>query len=117
MGLKGLVAHLECQVRLLIPYTLVNGISMVSTNLNVPAMEDRIEARERQIMEYEQKEYLSQQLILPSISPHLSQKLFQHTNAKVIQDKVKLDITAKSSLHQIDILNRLQTIKCLSSLD
>jgi hypothetical protein len=98
-------------------YALINSILMVYTNPNVPAIEDQIKARERRIMEYEQKEYLTQHLILSSISPHLSQKLLQHTTAKVMWDDVKLNGTAKSSLHQIDILNRLQTIKCPSSLD
>jgi hypothetical protein len=80
-------------------------------------MEDQIEARSRQKMEYEQKEYLTQHLILSSTSPHPSQKLLQHTTAKVMWDDIKLDAPAKSSLHQIDILNRLQTMKCPSSSD
>jgi hypothetical protein len=66
MGLKGLVMHLKGQVRLPMPHALVNGISMVSTNPNVPATEDQIEARERRIME--QQEYLTQRLILSSTS-------------------------------------------------
>jgi hypothetical protein len=99
------------------PYALVNSISMVSANPNVPAIEDQIEARERQIMEYEQKKYLTQHLIFSSTSPCLSQKLLQHTTAKVMWDDIKPDATAKSSLHQIDILNRLQTMKCPSLLD
>jgi hypothetical protein len=46
MGLKGLVAHLEGLIRLPVPYALINGISMVSTNPNVPTTGDQIEARE-----------------------------------------------------------------------
>jgi hypothetical protein len=66
------------------PYTLINVILMVSTNPNVPAMEDQIKARERRIMEYEQKEYLTQQLIISSTSPCTSQKLLQHMTAKAM---------------------------------
>jgi hypothetical protein len=117
MGLKGLVMHLKGQVRLLTPYALINGISMVFTNLNVSAIEDQIKARERRIMEYEQKEYLAQHLILSPTLPHLSQKLLQHTTAKTMWDDIKLDATTKSSLHQVNILNRLQTMKCPSSSD
>jgi hypothetical protein len=47
MGLIGLVVDLEGRVRLRVPYTLVNGILMVSTNLDIPATEDQIEAREK----------------------------------------------------------------------
>jgi hypothetical protein len=117
MGSKGLVMHLEGRARLPTPYALVNNILMVSTNPNIPAMEDQIEARERRIMEYEQKEYLAQYLILSSTSPRLSQKLLQHTTAKAMWDDVKLNATTKSSLHQVDILNRLQTTKCPLSSD
>jgi hypothetical protein len=111
MGSKGLLMHLEGRARLPTPYALVNGISMVSTNPNIPATEDQIKARERRIMEYEQKEYLTQHLILSSTSPRLSQKLLQHTTVKAMWDDVKLNATTKSSLHQVDILNRLQTMK------
>jgi hypothetical protein len=55
MGLKGLVMHLKGQARLLISYALINSILMVSTSPNIPAIEDQIEAKERRIMEYEQK--------------------------------------------------------------
>jgi hypothetical protein len=68
-------------------------------------------------MEYEQKKYLAQHLILSSTSPCLSQKLLQLTTVKAMWDDVKLNVTAKSLLHQINILNRLQTMKCSSSLD
>ena len=117
MGSKGLVAHLEGRVRVPSPYVLVNNVPMVSTNPDVPATEDQIETREKKIMDYEQKEYLAQHLILSSTSPRLSQTLLQLTTAKEMWDKVKLDATAKSSLHQVDILNKLQTMKCPSSHD
>jgi chloramphenicol O-acetyltransferase len=68
-------------------------------------------------MEYEQKEYLALHLILSSTSAHLSQKLLYLTTVKAMWDDVKLNVTAKSLFHQIDILNRLQTMKYSSSLD
>jgi hypothetical protein len=37
--------------------------------------------------------------------------------AKDMWDAVKHDATTKSSLHQVDILNQLQTMKCSSSAD
>jgi len=117
MGSKGLVAHLEGRAKQPVPYVQVNDVLMVSTNPDVPATEDQIEAREKKITEYEQKEYLAQHLILSSTSPRLSQKVLQMTTAKAMWDAVKLDATAKSSLHQVDILNKLQTMKCPSSSD
>jgi len=75
---------------------------------NTPATEDQIEAREKKILEYEQKEFLAQHLILSSTSPHLSQKILNLTSAKEMWDAVKLDATTKSSLHQVDVLNQFK---------
>jgi hypothetical protein len=47
-------------------------LSLTAYQWFLPAIEDQIEARERRIMEYKQKEYLTQHLILSSTSPHLS---------------------------------------------
>jgi hypothetical protein len=110
------ISYASQRPRLPIPYALINSISIVSTNLYIPAMEDPIETRERKIMEYEQKEYLAQHLILSSTLLHLSQKLLQHITVKAMWDDIKLNATTKSSLHQVNILNRLQPIKCPSSL-
>jgi hypothetical protein len=117
MGLKGLVAHLEGRAKLPAPYILVNDVPMVSTNQDVAVTDDQIEAKEKILTEYEQREYLAQHLILSSTSPCLSQKVLHLTTAKAMWDAVSLDATTKSSLHQVDILNQLQTIKCAHSSD
>jgi len=59
MGSKGLVAHLEGRVKPPAPYILVNDVPMVSTNPDVAATDDQIEAKEKKLTEYEQREYLA----------------------------------------------------------
>jgi hypothetical protein len=115
MGSKGLVAHLEGHAVLPVPFIQVNGVPMASKN--IPATEDQIEAKEREILDYEQKEFLAQHLILFSTSSHLSRRILSLTSAKDMWDAVKLDATTKSSLHQVNILNQLQIMKCSSSTD
>jgi hypothetical protein len=105
MGSKGLVAHLEGRVNPPTPFGITNGIPMFAVNM--PATEDQLEAKEKKIQDFEQKEYLAQYFILSSTSPRLSQKLLNLTTAKDMWDAVKHDVTTKSSLHQVDILNQL----------
>jgi hypothetical protein len=85
--------------------------------VNMPATEDQLEAKEKKIQDFKQKEYLAQYFILSSTSPCLSQKLLNLTTAKDMWNAVKHDATTKSSLHQVNILNQLQTMKCPSSAD
>jgi hypothetical protein len=85
--------------------------------VNMPATKDQLEAKEKKIQDFEQKEYLAQYFILSSTSPHLSQKLLNLTMAKDMWDAVKHDATTKSPPHQVDILNQLQMMKCPSSAD
>ena len=115
MGSKGLVAYLEGRIKQPAPFVVVNDVPMTASNL--PVMEEQIEAREKKIQDYEQKHYLAQHLILSSTSLCLSQKILNLTTAKEMWDAVKHDATEKSSLHQVDILNQLQTMKCVSSAD
>jgi hypothetical protein len=79
--------------------------------VNMPATEDQLEAKEKKIQDFEQKEYLALYFILSSMSPRLSQKLLNLTMAKDMWDAVKHDATMKSSLHQVNILNQLQTVR------
>jgi len=108
MGSKGLVAHLEGQAKQPVQYILVEGVLMVSTNPNVPATDEQLEAKEKRLSDHKQKEYLAQHLILSSTSPRLSQKILHETTAKAMWDAVKLDATTKSSLHRIDILSEVR---------
>jgi hypothetical protein len=69
------------------------------------------------MLDYKQKEFLAQHLILSSTSPCLSQKILNLTSAKDMWDAVKLDATMKSSLHQVNVLNQLQMMECPLSTD
>ena len=68
MGSKGLVAHLEGRAKPPAEYIKVNDVPMVSTNPDVPATDEQLEAKEKKLSEYEQREYLAQHLILSSTS-------------------------------------------------
>jgi hypothetical protein len=71
MGLKGLVAHLKGCVSPPTPFGITNGILMFMVNM--PATEDQLEAKEKKIQDFKQKEYLAQYFILSLMSPCLSQ--------------------------------------------
>jgi hypothetical protein len=115
MGPKGLVVHLKGHVNPPTPFGITNRIPMFAVNM--PATEDQLEAKEKKIQDFKQKKYLTQYFILSLMSPHLSQKLLNLTTAKDMWDAVKHNATTKSSPHQVNILNQLQTMKCPSSAD
>jgi hypothetical protein len=115
MGSKGLLVHLEGCVNPPTPFGIINGIAMFV--VNIPVTEDQIEAKEKKIQDFEQKEYLAQYFILSLTSPHLSQKLLNLATAGGMWDAVKHNATTKSSLHLVNILNQLRMMKCALSAD
>ena len=115
MGSKGLIPHLEGHARKPIPHPEVDGSPQASKGMDTT--EDQIDAKEKCIAEFEQKEYLAQHFITSSISLCLTQKIMKLMIAKDMWDAVTLDATSKSVLHQVDVLTQLQTMKCSSLPD
>jgi len=115
MGSKGLVPHLEGHASKPMLYAEVNGIPHASPG--VEATSDQIEAKEKRISDYKQREFLAQHCVISLISPWLAQTIMQLTTMKDMWDAVTADATTASMLHQIDVLNQLQMMRCPSSPD
>lgn len=96
MGTKGLLPHLEGRAIQPKPLVLVNGIPMGSTS--VPVTNKQIEARDKKIEQYEQRESLTKYLITSSTSPCLSQQILDLATANDMWDTIKQDATTKSAL-------------------
>ena len=110
MGSKGLSRHLAGSVIKPKPFNVENNVVMFDDK--TPATDDQIEAKEKRLEEYEQKEYLARHIILTSISPRLFATVKTKDTAAELWQAVKADATAKTELHQIDTLQRLQQKKC-----
>ncbi|KII82684.1 hypothetical protein PLICRDRAFT_181167, partial [Plicaturopsis crispa FD-325 SS-3] len=109
MGAKGLLAHLEGRARQPTPLVLISGV--YSIDGISPATEEQIEAKEKKIADYEQRENMAQHLILSSTSSRLSNTLLKLTTAQAMWEEVKRDATTVSKLTQVDILNQLQNMR------
>ena len=110
MGSKGLIRHVEGKARKPTPYAEVNGKLMVDAT--TPATDDQIDAKERVLDEYEQKEYLTRHIILTTVSPRLFATIKDKTSSADMWITVKADATAKTELHQIDTRRQLHQKKC-----
>jgi hypothetical protein len=69
MGSKGLIRHIQGTVRKPIPFAEVNKVLMFDGT--TPTTDDQIDVKQRQLKEYDQKEYLAWHILLTSISPCL----------------------------------------------
>jgi hypothetical protein len=74
--------------------------------------EDQINAKEKKLDEYEQKEYMACHVILGTILIHLLLTMKSLKSEKEMWDAVKKDATTKSKIHQVDTRCRLQQSKC-----
>src|SRR6266536_1009441 len=65
MGSKGVIRHVNRMARAPIPYKEVNSIPVIDEKSPpTPATDEQIEAKEKRLEEYEQKEYSSCNIIL-----------------------------------------------------
>ena len=70
MGAKGLIRHVEGTAQAPQPYALENGVQV--TKPGTPATDDEIEAKEKKLDEFEQKQYMARHFIQSTISPRLA---------------------------------------------
>ena len=110
MGSKGLIRHIEGRARKPTPFAVENDVIMFDKN--TPATDAQIDAKERLLEEYEQKEYLARHIILTSVSPRLFASIKTKKTSAEMWAAVKKDATAKTELHQVDALRRLHQRKC-----
>jgi hypothetical protein len=117
MGVKGLTKHVEGRVRQPTPLTEVNNVPMSWADLTVAATETEIESAEKKIDDYKQNKARAKHIILLTTSPHLSSEIKAFATAKDMWDAVKADVSNKSTLQQIDILEQLQEMYCSENAD
>jgi hypothetical protein len=117
MGAKGLTKHAEGRARQPTLLTEVNNVPMSQADPTVAATETEIESAEKKIDDYEWNKAHAKHIILSTTLPHLSSKIKAFATAKEMWDAVKADVSNKSMLQQIDILEQLQEIHCSENAD
>ena len=110
MGLKGLIRHVDGTTRQLTPYIALNRTLM--SGPNTVATEDQIDAKEKKLDKYKQKEYMAHHIILRTILIRLSSTVKSLKSVKEMWDAVKKDAMTKSKMHQVDMRHQLQQSKC-----
>jgi len=109
LGSKGLIKHVEGTARRPTPFTLEAGVPVTAPG--TPATDEMIEAKERKVDKYEQKEFTARHIILTSVPPRLS-SMIKAKNAKDMWDKVKKDATTRTKIFQSDTRRCLQDMRC-----
>jgi hypothetical protein len=105
MGSKYLIRHVDGTTRQLTPYITLNRILM--SDPSTVATKDKIDAKEKKLDEYEQKEYMACHVILGTILICLSSTVKSLKSMKEMWDAVKKDGINKSKMHQVGIRHRL----------
>jgi hypothetical protein len=114
MGSRGLIRHVEGTARRLTEFAIKAGVPV--SKPGTPATDEEIEAKERKLDEFDQKEYTARHIILTSVSPRLA-TLVKSKTAKQMWDIVKADATSKSKMHQIATKQKLTDSQCDEEAD
>jgi hypothetical protein len=109
MGSRGLIRHVEGTARRPKEFDIENGQPV--TYPGIPATEDEIEAKERKLDDFDQREYMARHVILSTVSPRLA-SLIKSKTAAEMWSTVKLDATSKSKMHEVDTKRQLQELRC-----
>src|SRR5882762_928028 len=117
MGTKGLTKHAEGRARQPTPLPEVNNVPMSRADPTVAATEVEIESAEKKLDDYERNEAHAKHIILSTTSPCLSLKIKHFATVKEMWDAVLVDVSNKSTLQQIDILEQLQEMHCGENAD
>ena len=110
MGSRGLWRHVEGVAVAPKPYLIADGIPVLEDK-KTTAMEEKLELKEAEMIEFEKKEYLAQHIILSTMSVRLGAKIKDLDSAKDMWMKVKADPTTKSTLYLIDVEDQLTSMK------
>ena len=110
MGAKALWRHVEGTAVAPKPYTVGDGVTLLSDG-KTPATDEQIETKESRIIEFEKREYLAQHILMSTTSTRLGSKIKDMSSAKVMWDTIKEDATNKSTLHLLDAEEQLQSMK------
>jgi gag-polypeptide of LTR copia-type len=110
MGLRGLIRHVDGLAKEPEPYKEIAGIPMVDAK--TPATDKQIEAKEKRLEEYAQKDYSVCHIILSSVSPCLASVVKDMKTGHEMWIVVQQDATSKSDMHKVDTRRRLQLSVC-----
>src|SRR6266536_611198 len=112
MGSKGVIRHVDGTARAPMPYKEVDGIPVIDEKSPpTPATDEQIEAKEKRLKEYEQKEYTARHILLTTVSKCLAAKLRGKT-AHEMWKIVEADATEKSDFYKVDARRRLADMRC-----
>jgi hypothetical protein len=114
LGSKGLIRHIEGSAIKPVPLAIETGVPV--SKPGVPATESEIEARERKIDEYDQREYMAQHVIQSTVSPRLA-ALIRSKSAFVMWTTIKADATDKSDMYKVEARRKLQEMHCSEGSD
>jgi hypothetical protein len=115
-GVKGLWRHVERTASVPVLFAITNGIPMLSDG-KTPAMEDKIDAKESKIIDFEEREYLAQHILLSTMSICLRTKIKGLATAEDMWKIVKEDVTLKSTLYILDAEDQISSIKSTDNDD
>src|ERR1700738_4272525 len=113
MGGKGLIRHMDGTARKPNPYPLLKSGEPTADGIN-PATDEQIDAKEKRLDEFEQKEYMARNVLLTTTSPRLCAKIRDKTAAEMWA-LIKSDATSKGPMYVIDARRRLAEMRCVDS--
>jgi hypothetical protein len=116
MGAKGLWRHVKGTATVPVPYTVSNGVPMLSDG-KTPAMEDQIETKESKIIKFEKREYLARHILMSTTSTCLGTKIKMLATAEGMWKVIKDDAMSKSTLYLLDAEDQLSSIKLMDNED
>jgi hypothetical protein len=109
MGARGLIRHVDGTAIKPKAFELESGVPV--TKPGKLATDEEIDAKERRLDEFEQKEYMAWHIMLSTVSPHLVGMVNGKTSSQM-WTKIKKDATTKSQLHKVDTRCRLMMMRC-----
>jgi gag-polypeptide of LTR copia-type len=109
LGAKGVIRHIEGTAVMYKPYEQESGVYVTSPG--VVATDEQIEAREKKIDEYNQREYMAKHILLSSVSQRVA-SLIRDRSAAGMWKTIMDDATDKSDIHITQVKRKLHEAKC-----
>jgi hypothetical protein len=108
LGAKGVIRHIDGTAVEPQPYAKESGhfVSKPGTK----ATDEEIEAREKRIDEYTQREHTAKHILLTSVSPRVA-SIIRSKSSNAMWNEIKKDATNKSEVHRTQVKRRLHELK------
>jgi hypothetical protein len=114
MGAKGFLRIAEGSAIKLVMYHMVN-CDYIGNDGKTLVTEDQVEVCEDKKDEFDHHNYLTHHVICQSVSPWLGSLILNLESMKEMWEKVKSNLTKKSTLHLIDAKEQLSAMCCPDS--